>query len=118
METLKRRFPMRGSGRKYLLLPGSELLRSVYWARATKNVLKGLIKRFATRENRCRTKGKSTYRWRSYRLRAVSVYESRFERVPEIFRNRKLPQMRSYYVRDGRYVWPEHGEPGKLVRSR
>jgi len=76
------------------------------------------IKRFATRENRCRRKSKeakSTYRWRSYRLRAVGVYESRFERVPEIFRNRKLPQMRSYYVRDGRYVWPEHGEPGKLV---
>jgi hypothetical protein len=118
MEHRSYRFSMKGLGRKYLLLPGSELLRSGYWVRATKNELKGLIKRFATRENQCRRKGNCAYRWRSYRLRAVGVYERRFERVPDIFRGWKLPPMKSYYVRDGRYVWPEHGDPGRLVFPR
>jgi hypothetical protein len=82
------------------------------------NELKSLIKRFATRENQCCRKGGRAYRWRSYRLKAVVVYERRFERVPEIFRGWKLPPMKSYYVREGRYVWPEHGEPGRLAFPR
>jgi len=48
---------MNGARRKYMLLAGSELLRATYWARAENNVLKGLIKRFATREDNCRSKG-------------------------------------------------------------
>ncbi len=106
---------MNGARRKYMLLAGSELLRATYWARAEKNVLKGLIKRFATREDDCRSKGAPIFRWRSRRLGAVSIYEARFERVPDIFRSHRLPRIRSFYVHDSRYVWPEHGEPGRPV---
>ena len=104
---------MRGSGRRYRLLPGSELLRVRYWQKAEANELKGLIKRFATRENHAWKKGKGALLWRSRRLKAVAVYEARFEPAPEIFRHRKLPLQKSYYVHGGKYVWPEHGEPGK-----
>jgi hypothetical protein len=106
---------MRGSNRKYALEAGSPLLRSTYWASAAPNELKGLIKRFATREEQCRSKGISTYPWRRRRLSAVAVYESRFEQVPDIFRKRELPRMRSYYVHNAKYVWPERGEPGRPV---
>ena len=74
-----------------------------------------LIKRFATRENRSRQHGKPTFRWRRRRLRAVGVFERRFERVPEVFRNHQLPKMKSYYMHEGKYIWPESGEPGKPV---
>lgn len=105
----------RGAGRKYQLLPGSELLREGHWKRVDKNVLKNLIKRFATHENLCREICKPTYRWRNRRLKAVAVYEERFERPPEIFCHHKLPPMKSYYVHDRKYVWPEHGEPGRPI---
>ena len=105
----------RGAGRKYLLLPGSELLRVEYWKRAHKLELMGLIKRFATRERRCRSRGKPTFRWRNRRLAAVAVFEARFERPPEIFCQWALPAFQSFYVHNGRYVWPEHGQPGDLV---
>jgi hypothetical protein len=75
----------------------------------------GLIKRFATRENQARRKGAPTFRWRCRRLRAVAVFERRFEQVPDIFRKRKLPIRKSYYVHQGTYVWPESGEPGSMV---
>jgi hypothetical protein len=107
---------MRGSNRKYALGAGSSLLRAAYWTTAAQNELKGLIKRFATREENCRRKGASTFHWRRRRLGAVAVYESRFEQVPDIFRKRQLPRLRSYYVHDAKYVWPERGEPGKPVQ--
>jgi len=106
---------VRGLGRKYRLLPGSELLRVGYWQRAEAVELKGLIKRFATRENQARKRGRQSFLWRNRRLTAVAVYEARFESAPEIFRHHKLPSLRSYYVHDGRYLWPEHGEPGEPV---
>ena len=106
---------MRGANRKYALGPGSELLRAAHWARAAQNELKGLIKRFATREENCRRRGAPTFPWRTRRLNAVAVYEARFERAPDIFRARRLPRMRSYYVHDAKYVWPERGEPGRPV---
>ena len=101
--------------RKYALGAGSQLLRPAHWARAAKNELKGLIKRFATREDNCRRKGAPTFRWRTRRLGAVAVYEAGFERVPDIFRGHGLPRMKSYYVHDAKYVWPETGEPGRPV---
>ena len=108
----------RVSHRKYALLPGSELLRSTYWWRAESASLKGLIKRFATREERARRKGLPTYQWRSRRLRAVEIYEARFEAVPDVFRARRLLPQSSYYVRDGKYIWPERGNPGDPVPVR
>ena len=109
----------RATLRKYALLPGSKLLRETYWWRAEPNMLKGLIKRFATREEHSRRKAKPTYLWRSRRLRAVVVYEARFEPVPHLLRTRRLSSQKSYYVRDGKYIWPENGKPGDpvLVRS-
>jgi hypothetical protein len=109
---------MRRPNRKYALGSGSQLLSSVYWARAAQNELKGLIKRFATREAQCRGEGISVFPWRRRRLGAVAVYESRFEQVPDIFRKHQLPRMRSYYVHDAKYVWPERGEPGRPVEWR
>jgi hypothetical protein len=41
---------MRGASPKYHLLSGSELFRVAHWKRVSKNELKSLIKRFATRE--------------------------------------------------------------------
>src|SRR5689334_24904059 len=102
---------MRRPNRKYALGAGSQLLRSGYSASAAQNALKGLIKRFATREAQCRGKGISAFPRRRRRLGAVSVYESRFEQVPDIFRKHQLPRMRSYYVHDVKYVWPERGDP-------
>jgi hypothetical protein len=97
------------------LLPGSELLRAARWRQATQNELKGLIKRFATREEHSRRKGLPTFLWRNRRLNAVAVYEARFELVPNVFRARRLEPQKSYYVRDGKYVWPERGAPGDPV---
>src|SRR5690349_10532576 len=106
------------SHRKYRLLPGSELLRVGHWQRAEAGQLKGLIKRFATRENQVRKRGKPSFLWRTRRLKAVAIYEARFEAAPEAFRRHKLPSLSSYYVRNGRYLWPETGEPGKPVPTR
>jgi hypothetical protein len=73
-----------------------------------------LIKRLATRENQSRH-GAPTFRWRRHRLGAVGEFERRFEKVPEVFRNHKLPRMKSYSVHQREYIWPESGEPGKPV---
>jgi hypothetical protein len=104
---------MHEAGRKYRLLPGSELLRVNYWWRVEAAELKGLIKRFATRENQARRKGRPAFVWRNRRLSAVAIYETRFKSAPAVFRQHKLPPLKSYYVHEGRYLWPEHGEPGK-----
>jgi hypothetical protein len=106
------------SHRKYRLSAGSELLRVGYWQRAEPGQLKGLIKRFATREERARKSGKPVFLWRTRRLKAVAIYEARFESAPAVFRHHKLPSLISYYVSDGRYLWPETGEPGKPVLTR
>jgi len=106
---------MKHAARKFKLLPGSELLRAGVWWRVPQGLLKTLIKRFATREELSRRAGKTTYVWKSRRLRAVAIYESRFERVPDLFRARRLPPRRSYYVQEGKYVWPVRGEPGDPV---
>jgi hypothetical protein len=104
---------MRSSKRKYSLFAGSELLRVGHWQRAAAAELKGLIKRFATREDQARRRGKQSFVWRRRRLSAIAIYEARFESAPEIFRHHKLPSLMSYYVSEGKYVWPETGEPGK-----
>lgn len=104
--------------RSYRLLPGSELLRPAFWWRAEQSQLKILIKRFATREDSTRRRGLPTYLWRNRRLRAVAVYEARFEAVPELLRSRRLSRLSSYYVRDGKYIWSERGEPGRPVSGR
>jgi hypothetical protein len=106
---------MKGSARKHALFAGTQFLRATYWMRAPQCHLKSLIKRFATRENVRRREGRPSYPWRKRRLEAVAVYEKRFERTPDIFRGRMLPRMRSCYVQDGRYLWPERGEPGDPV---
>jgi hypothetical protein len=108
----------RVSRRSYRLLPGSELFRATFWWRADQSQLKILIKRFATHEHGSRGKGRPTYLWRTRRLRVVAVYEARFEPVPDLFRRRYLLPQRSYYVRDGRYIWPERGKPGDPVPTR
>jgi hypothetical protein len=104
---------MRDLRRKQRLLPGSELLRAGYWQQAGEIELKQLIKRFATREDQARRRSKPSFLWRRRRLSAVSIYEERFGAPPAIFRSHKLPLQRSYYVHEGKYIWPETGEPGK-----
>jgi hypothetical protein len=104
-----------GRSPKYHFRAGSELFRVAHWKRIPKYDLKSLIFRFATREQQCCRRSASPYRWRKRRLGAVAVYEARFERVPDTFRNHKLPRMKSYYVHNGRYVWPNWGKPGASV---
>lgn len=108
---------MRNRSRKHHLLPGSELLRVGYWQRTGAAELKRLIKRFAAREDEARSRGKQTFIWRRRRLNAVTIYEMRFDSAPEVFRRHKLPSLMSYYVHEGKYVWPETGEPGKPVSA-
>ena len=90
---------------KLRLLPGSELLRVSCWRSLTERELKNLILRFATLEHRSRTRPGGVFYWRRRRLGAAAVYEGRFCRAPDIFRKYVLPDMKSYYVHDGRYVW-------------
>jgi hypothetical protein len=52
--------------------------------------------------------GKPTFIWRRRRLGAVIEYERRFEEVPQLFKGHKLPNLRSYYVIDGKYIWPSN----------
>ena len=106
------------TSRSFRLLPGSELLRPIYWWHCDQSRLKILIKRFATREDRARGAGRPTYLWRSRRLHAVAVYEVRFEAVPQLLRSRRLAPRESYYVQDGKYIWPELGMPGDPVCAR
>jgi hypothetical protein len=108
----------RATARDHLLGDGSAVLRVNYWQGAPRGDLMSLIKRFATRENQARRKGAPIFRWRHLRLRAVAIFEKRFEDVPKVYRMHKLPKMRSYYIHDGRYIWPESGEPGKPVVYR
>lgn len=68
--------------------------------------LKSLIHRFATREAKAIRSGDSFYLWRVRRLRAVGIYENRFGGVPDLFKARKLPVLKSYYVNNGVYIWP------------
>ncbi len=68
-----------------------------------------LIKRLATRENQLRKNRKSSfilYRWK--RLSAVKLYQHRFGSVPELLAKRSLPNLRSYYINNGVYVWPSN----------
>lgn len=114
-QTRMTKWMMRGASPKHHFRSGSELFRVTHWKRVSKHELKSLILRFATREQQCCTGLAPAFCWRKRRLGAVAVYEARFERVPDIFRKHKLPRIKSYYVRNGRYVWPNHGEPGKPV---
>src|SRR4051812_6172389 len=99
---------MRPPAWKHGLLPGSEMLRDQYWRTASRAELMSLVKRFATREQRCRSACRPAYLWRVRRLRAVAAFEQRFGPVPSLLRSRKLIPLASYYVKDGRYVWPEN----------
>ncbi len=109
------RWMMRGASPKYHMRSGSHLFRVAHWKCISKIELKSLIRRFASREQQLCRRMAPTFRWRKRRLGAVAIYEARFERVPDIFRNHKLPRMKSYYVHNGRYVWPDFGEPGNPV---
>ena len=92
--------------RKYKLGRGSELLRVSSWNQIHQMQLKSLIHRFATREAHSISTGKPFYFWRVKRLGAVAVYESRFGGVPELFKKRSMPKLKSYYVNNGVYLWP------------
>ncbi len=83
---------IRATARDYRLAAGSAVLRVSYWQCTTRRDLMSLIKRFATRENQSRQHGAPTFRWRRRRLGAIGVFERRFEKVPEVFRNHKLPK--------------------------
>ena len=92
---------------KWKLKKGSELLRVVTWQKIPQKQLKTLIHRFATREAGNLNVGRPEFGlWRVRRLRAVNVYEKRFGGVPEIFKKRKMPVLKSYYVINCKYIWP------------
>ena len=67
--------------------------------------LKGLIQRFATREARAHRNVEPAFIWRGKRLSAIAIYEARFGTVPELFKRRTLPKLRSYNVQNGEYLW-------------
>lgn len=97
---------MNGSEVKYRLEAGSSLLRPATWERMERDALKALIQRFATRESKCSKKAEPTFRWRRKRLAAIAVFERRFGPAPELFTRHKLPKLKSYYVLNGKYLWP------------
>ena len=92
---------------KYKLNSGSSLLRVAEWESISDRQLKSLIQRFATREAKLMAKGRPSFNvWRNRRLKAVEVFEQRFVEVPEIFKKWKMPMLKSYYINDGKYIWP------------
>jgi hypothetical protein len=107
----KVKFGLRKKRFNYFLREGSDLLKVTVWRRLPGRQLKSLIQRFATKEARCSRycAGRYVFLWRRRRLAAVSEYERRFGEVPGIFKGRKLPPLKSYYMKDGVYVWPTSG---------
>jgi hypothetical protein len=97
---------MRVKAIDYRLDQRSALLRSRTWRALPQGDLKGLIQRFATRESQGSKRGRSCFLWKRRRLAAVTVYRQRFGSVPEIFSSIRLPRIRSYYMKDGQYIWP------------
>jgi hypothetical protein len=91
----------------YRLDPGSPLRRAVTWKVLPKHDLKALIQRFAAREANASRNTEPAFIWRSKRLEAVTIYESRFGAVPELFKSRTLPKLSSYYVHKGQYLWSQ-----------
>jgi len=89
----------------YWLNPGSPLRRAGTWKILPKRDLKALIQRFATREAKASRNTEPAFVWRRKRLEAVAVHESRFEVVPELFKRRTLPKLKSYYMYKGQYLW-------------
>ena len=103
---------MKFSSIKYQLKPGSSLLKVNTWKSLARLELKSLIQRFATRENKCYKNAKpGGALWRRRRLTALAIYASRFGQPPAFFRQRKLPNLRSYYVFNGEYLWPSNAQP-------
>ncbi len=92
---------------KYNLNSGSSLLRVAEWESISNRQLKSLIQRFATREAKLMAKGKPSFNvWRNRRLKAVEIFEQRFVKTPEIFKLWKMPILKSYYISNGKYIWP------------
>jgi hypothetical protein len=89
------------------LKKGSELLRVVTWQKIPINQLKTLIRKFAIREAGNLRVGRPEFGlWRVRRLRVMNMYEKRFGCVPDLFKRRKMPVLKSYYVINGEYIWP------------
>ena len=92
---------------QYKLNLGSSLLRVTEWESISNRQLKSLIQRFATREAKLMSKGKPSFNvWRNRRLKAVEIFEQRFVKTPEIFKLWKMPTLKSYYINNGKYIWP------------
>lgn len=80
----------------------------VTWQKIPQNQLKTLIRRFATREAGNLNVGHPEFGlWRVRRLRAVDAYEKRFGGVPELFKKRKMPVLKSYYAINSENIWPK-----------
>ncbi len=96
----------------YKLGKESQLLKVAVLRQLPQLQLKSLIHRFATREAKAIRNGGRFYLWRIRRLRAVDIYENRFGGVPYIFKSRKLPALKSYYINNGVYLWrrPRYSE--------
>ena len=92
---------------KYKLLKGSPLLKALIWQQLNKRQLQSLIKRFATREAKLIRQGHASFFiWRSRRISAVHIYEKRYGEVPQLFKKRCMPKLKSYYINNGVYTWP------------
>ena len=93
--------------REWKLEKGSRLLRVSVWQNLPQRQLKTLIHRFATKEAARLKLGDREFNvWRVRRLKAVAVFEKRFGGVPPIFKMRKMPVLKSYYITNGIYLWP------------
>ena len=77
------------------------------WQSLPQRQLKTLIHRFATKEAaRLRLGNREFNLWRTRRLKAVAIFEKRFGGVPTMFKLRKMPVLKSYYIINGIYLWP------------
>ena len=94
------------------------MLKVATWQTLSQRELKVLIQRFATRESKCILSRDPKFNfWRLCRFRSVAVYETRFCKTPELFTLWKLPLLKSYYVKNGQYIWSSIGLSENVVAN-
>ncbi len=82
---------MSSAPHKYALGPGSELLREGVLAKSDRGRIEGPDKALRYKRESITSAGKPSYLWRCRRLRAVAVYEARFEPVQMFYEPAALP---------------------------
>jgi hypothetical protein len=82
-------------------------LKERNWKVYNYKLIQALIKRLATKENDLlRERSPFFFYYRRKRFSAVEFYTKHYGTVPKIFKVRRLPDIKSFYINNGVYVWP------------